>query len=139
MNTIFTNIEKSNTELANQVAELKLQMTNDAKGSNDQRAEMLRNLEQQTEVSSSFSNDLRQLGGQLSSIFNIIEKTNNAISTQIIELMVYMDGDAKGSHKQRAEMLTTLNELAEANNTFRNEMKKHSKILESFSGTTDAD
>jgi len=64
-----------------------------------QRADMLRALTEQTEASNNFRGELQQLGRQLGSIFNIMEKGNDEISTQISELMVHRAADAKESHK----------------------------------------
>jgi predicted hydrocarbon binding protein len=64
-----------------------------------QRADMLRVLTEQTEASNNFSGELQQFGRQLGSIFNIMEKGNGEICTQISELMVHRAADAKESHK----------------------------------------
>jgi len=64
-----------------------------------QREDMLRVLTEQTEASNKFRSGLQQLGQQLGSIFNSIEKSNSSISTQISDLSVNMAGDAKETHK----------------------------------------
>lgn len=64
-----------------------------------QRALMLQTLTEQTESSINFRNELQQLGRQLGTIFDGIEKGNGEISNQITELMVHMAADAKESHK----------------------------------------
>ncbi|MEN8136389.1 MAG: hypothetical protein ABFS18_12780 [Thermodesulfobacteriota bacterium] len=79
-----------------------------------QRADMLRTLAEQTEASNSFRNELQQLGGQLGTIFNSMEKGNNEISTQISELTVHLAADAKESHIL----------LNNANNTFRSGLQQ---------------
>jgi uncharacterized protein YsxB (DUF464 family) len=63
-----------------------------------QRAEMLRSLAEQTDSNNNSRGEMKQLGGQLNSIFNIIEKGNDEVSTQISELTVHMAADAKESH-----------------------------------------
>lgn len=64
-----------------------------------QRADMLHTLSEQTVASNNFRNELQQLGRQLGTIFNAMEKSNDEIRTQISELMVHMAADAKESHK----------------------------------------
>jgi len=64
-----------------------------------QRADMLRTLTEQTEASNNFRSELQQLGRQLGTIFNTMEKGNGEIFTQISELMVHRAADAKESHK----------------------------------------
>jgi hypothetical protein len=61
----------------------------------DQREEMLRALTEQTEANNNSRVELQQLGGQLGTIFNVIEKGNDEISTQISEQTVHMAADAK--------------------------------------------
>ena len=63
-----------------------------------QRAEMLRTLAEQNEASNNFRVELQQLGRQLGSIFNSMEKSNGEISAQLSELTVHMAADAKESH-----------------------------------------
>src|SRR6185369_6210883 len=64
-----------------------------------QRTDMLRALTEQTEANNNFRGELQQLGRQLGTIFNIMEKGNGEICTQISELMVHRAADAKESHK----------------------------------------
>lgn len=64
-----------------------------------QRADMVRTLNEQTESSNNFRSELQQLGRQLGTAFNGMEKGNDGISSQISELMVHMAADAKESHK----------------------------------------
>jgi hypothetical protein len=64
-----------------------------------QREEMLQTLADQTEASNNFRGELQQLGGQLGTIFNSMEKGNNEISGQLSELTVHMGADAKESHR----------------------------------------
>ncbi len=64
-----------------------------------QRADMLRTLAEQTEASNNFRSELQQLGSQLGTISNTMEKGNDEIRAQISELMVHMAADAKESHK----------------------------------------
>ena len=60
---------------------------------------MLRTLTEQTEASNNFRSELQQLGRQLGTIFNTMDKGNDEIRSQISELMVHMAADAKESHK----------------------------------------
>jgi len=64
-----------------------------------QRADMLRTLTEQTEASNNFRSELQQLGRQLGTIFNTVDKGNDEIRSQISELMVHRAADAKESHK----------------------------------------
>ena len=67
-----------------------------------QRADMLRTLTEQTEASNNFRSELQQLGRQLDTVFNVMEKGNGEICSQISELMIHMAADAKESHKALA-------------------------------------
>lgn len=64
-----------------------------------QRADMLRTLDEQTQASNSFRSELQQLGRQLGTIFNFMEKTNGEVCNQISEVMVHMTAGAKETHK----------------------------------------
>jgi len=64
----------------------------------NQRAEMLRTLAEQNAASNNFRTELQQLGRQLGSIVNSMEKSNGEISAQLSELTVHMAADAKESH-----------------------------------------
>jgi len=64
-----------------------------------QRADMLRALTEQAEASNKFRSELQQLGRQLGTIFNTMEKGNDEIRSQISELMVHLAADAKEAHK----------------------------------------
>ena len=64
-----------------------------------QRSDMLRTLHEQAEASNSFRSELQQLGRQLETIFNVMEKGNDEICTQVSELMIHMTADAKESNK----------------------------------------
>jgi hypothetical protein len=70
-----------------------------------QRAEMLRTLNEQTEASDNFRNELHQLGSQLGTIFNSMEKGSGDLSTQISDLTVNLASDARESHKLLAMQL----------------------------------
>jgi hypothetical protein len=70
-----------------------------------QRADMLRTLTEQTEASNNFRSELQQLGRQLDTIFNIMEKGNGDVCTQIAELMIHMTADARESHKLLAMLV----------------------------------
>jgi hypothetical protein len=65
----------------------------------NQRADMMRLMAEQTEASNSFRSELQQLGRQLAAIVTTLEKGNGEISTQISELTVHLAADAKESHK----------------------------------------
>ncbi len=60
-----------------------------------QRADMLRSLTEQTEASNNFRSELQQLGRQLDSMAIVMEKGNGEICSQISELMIHMAADAK--------------------------------------------
>ena len=64
-----------------------------------QRSDMLRTLNEQAEASNNFRSELQQLGRQLETIFNVMEKGNDEICTQVSELMIHMTADAKESNK----------------------------------------
>lgn len=64
-----------------------------------QRADMLRTLTDQIEASNGFRTELQQLGRQLGSISQVMEKGNDDVRSQISELMLHMSADAKESHK----------------------------------------
>ncbi len=64
-----------------------------------QRADMLRTLSEQTEATNNFRAELQQLGGQLGTIFNSMEKGGSELSSQISELTIHLTGDAKETHK----------------------------------------
>jgi len=64
-----------------------------------QRADMLRTLTEQTEASNNFRSELQQVGRQLGTIFQALEKGNEEVRSQISELMVHLAADAKESHK----------------------------------------
>ena len=74
-------------------------LSSETDDSQKQRADMLRALTEQTEASNNFRSELQQLGRQLGTIFNVMEKGNYELCTQISELMVHRAADAKESHK----------------------------------------
>ncbi len=96
-----------------------------------QRADMLRTLTEQTDSSNNFRIELKQLGGQLGTIFNGVQKGVDEISTQISELTVHMSADAKEAHillntagnnfrtgvQQLHGQLGTISQAAEKGNT----------------------
>jgi len=79
-----------------------------------QRADMLRALTAQTEASNNFRGELQQLGRQLGTIFNTLEKGNGELSTQISELMVHRAADAKESHKLLAMQVSEQQRLRDS-------------------------
>ena len=64
-----------------------------------QRADMLRALNEQTEANNNFRSELQQLGSQLGTIFNSMEKGSGEMSKHISELTVLMAADTKESHR----------------------------------------
>jgi DNA gyrase/topoisomerase IV subunit A len=64
-----------------------------------QRADMLRSLAEQTEANNNFRSELQQLGRQLGTIFNSMERGNGEVYNQMNELTVHMSADAKETHK----------------------------------------
>jgi hypothetical protein len=79
-----------------------------------QRADMLRTLTEQNEASNNFRSELQRVGRQLGTILNILEKSNNEISTQVTELTVRIASDSAESHKLllfQIEEQRKLNEL----------------------------
>jgi hypothetical protein len=83
-----------------------------------QRADMLRALTEQTEASNNFRSELQQLGRQLGTIFNSMEKGNSEICAQLSELTLHFAAAAKESQKLvnvvekgNGEIVTQLSEL----------------------------
>ena len=74
-------------------------LTSELNDFQNQRAEMLRTLTEQTEASNNFRSELQQLGRQLGNIFTTLEKGNGEVSTQLSELTIHLTGDAKETHK----------------------------------------
>jgi hypothetical protein len=122
LGSIFNVMEKGSSEISSQISELTVHIAGNAKETHkllsmqvdeqksfsqqralssvidnfrDQREEMLRALTEQTEANNNSRVELQQLGGQLGTIFNVIEKGNDEISTQISEQTVHMAADAK--------------------------------------------
>lgn len=141
---VLTIMEKSNSQICEQISELTVHMSSDAKESHKllamqmdeqrrlresldsnkieermaevarvqqrtltsvtdefqkQRADILGTLAGQNEASNNFRSELQQLGRQLDTVFNSMEKGNSEIYSQITELLVHMAADAKESHK----------------------------------------
>jgi hypothetical protein len=94
-----------------------------------QRADMLRTLTEQTEASNNFRSELQQLGRQLGTIFNGMEKGNGEISTQISELMVRMAADAKEAHNLLAKQV---NEQMRLRDSLDLRVKRNSPEAEAF-------
>ncbi|MBW6512779.1 MAG: hypothetical protein K0A93_11825 [Desulfuromonadaceae bacterium] len=80
----------------------------------NQRADMLRALVEQTEAGNGFRQELQQLGTRLGTIFDSMENGNGEISAQISELTVHLAADARETHIL----------LNHANNTFRQESQQ---------------
>jgi len=107
-----------------------------------QRADMLRTLSEQTESNNNFRSELQRLGRQFGSVLSLMENGNGQISNQISELPVHLiriderlaetarlqqrllSSELEDFQKQRADMLRTLSEQTEANNSFRNELQR---------------
>jgi predicted ribosome quality control (RQC) complex YloA/Tae2 family protein len=144
----------------------------------EQRADILRTLTEQTEMSNNFRSDLQQLVSQVSTLFNNAEKSDGELCTQLSTLTDHMIGDAKETRKllamqvdeqhglremldsyrieerlaeaarlqqralsseiedfqkQRADMLRTLTEQAEASNNFRSELQQLGRQFDTIS------
>jgi DNA gyrase/topoisomerase IV subunit A len=78
-----------------------------------QRADLLRILAEQTDASNNFRSELQELGRQLGTIFNVMEKGNSEIFTQMSELIIHRSADAKESHKLLAMQVTEQKRLIE--------------------------
>ncbi|MDT8424102.1 MAG: hypothetical protein RQ724_10045, partial [Desulfuromonadales bacterium] len=76
-----------------------------------QRAEIQRALTEQTESNNRSRGELRQIGGQLDDIFRVIEGGNAELSTQLSELTVHSNADARQSHKLLEQMHGDLQQL----------------------------
>ncbi len=88
----------------------------------EQRAEMLRALTEQTQSNNNSRGELQFLGGQLENILKVIERGNNEMSTQLSELTVHMAADAKESHLR----------LDNTSNNFRDNLQQLGSRLGSF-------
>ncbi|MBU0483654.1 MAG: MotA/TolQ/ExbB proton channel family protein [Proteobacteria bacterium] len=103
LGTISSVMAQGNGELARQISELAVKMAGDAKGSHDQRRDILRRLAEQLEANNNSRNELQQLGGQLGSqlgtISNVMAKSTGEISAQIAELLVNLVPEAKEIEK----------------------------------------
>jgi septation ring formation regulator EzrA len=80
LGTILNAAEKGSGEIRTQISELLVQMTAAVKESHH----LLDN------ASTDFRDELRQLGSQLSSIFNVTEKGSDEIRSQISQLMIHL-------------------------------------------------
>lgn len=89
----------------------------------NQRAEMLRTLTEQTEASNNFRRELQQLGRQLGNIFGTLEKGNNEVSTQLSELTIHLTGDAKETHKLLSVQVEEQKNLRNAIDSYKIEEK----------------
>ncbi len=98
-----------------------------------QRADMLRVLAEQAEASNNFRSELQQLGRQLGTIFQGVDKGNGEICSQISELIVHMAADAKESHKLLAMMV---NEQARLRDSLDLRVKSSPQESESYFVTT---
>ena len=71
----------------------------------NQRAEMLRALEEQTAANTGFRGELQQLSRQLGLLAEQVGKGNGELRDQVAELMIHLAADAKESHKLLAMQL----------------------------------
>ena len=113
------NIEER-LSLAEKLHEQKLASTEDTL--QEQRSDMLRTLTEQTEANNGFRDQLQQLGGQLGTLFNVIEKSSGEVSSQLSELTVHMANDAKESHLL----------LTDASENFRTDLQQLGRQLGSI-------
>lgn len=79
-----------------------------------QRADMLRTLAEQTESSNNFRCELQQIGSQLGTLSERLEKGNDEIRTQISELMIHLAADAKETHKLLAMQINEQQRLRDS-------------------------
>jgi hypothetical protein len=89
-----------------------------------QRADMLRTLTEQNEASNNFRSELQRVGRQLGTILNILEKSNNEISTQVTELTVRIASDSAESHKL---LLFQIEEQRKLNELLRTMLQKQTR------------
>lgn len=80
----------------------------------NQRADMLRSLNEQTEANNRFRSELQLLGSQFGTVLNVLEKSNSTICSQISELTVQLAADAKESHKLIALQVDEQKKLRDA-------------------------
>ena len=113
------NIEER-LSLAEKLHEQKLASTEDTL--QEQRSDMLRTITEQTEANNGFRDQLQQLGGQLGTLFNVIEKSSGEVSSQLSELTVHMANDAKESHLL----------LTDASDNFRTDLQQLGRQLGSI-------
>ena len=186
LDTIANVMDKGNDEICTQLSALSVHMAEDAKETHkflamqvdEQRADILRTLTEQTEMSNNFRSDLQQLVSQVSTLFNNAEKSDGELCSQLSVLTDHMIGDAQETRKllamqvdeqhglremldsyrieerlaeaarlqqralsseiedfqkQRADMLRTLTEQAEASNNFRSELQQLGRQFDTIS------
>ncbi len=113
LGTLVKIMEKGNDEICTQLSALSVHMAEEATETHkflamqvdEQRADILRTLSEQTDMSNNFRSELQQLGRQFDTITNIMQKGNGDICTQIAELMIHMTADARESHKLLAMLV----------------------------------
>lgn len=80
-----------------------------------QRAEIVQALAEQTEANNRSRGELRQIGSQLESIYSVIEKGDDELVTRLSELTVHSAADARQSHRLldllRGELAEQLKQL----------------------------
>lgn len=120
LGSISDAMEKGNGELTNQISKLAGHLSDDSKGSHEQRANMLRTLAEQIEAGNNFRNELQKLGlqldSQLGTLSKITEKGNGEISAQISELMVHRAADVKETNKLLAMQIDEQTRVSQGEN-----------------------
>lgn len=98
-------------------------LTSELNDFQNQRAEMLRTLTEQTEASNNFRSELQQLGRQLGNIFSVLEKGNSEVSTQLSDLTIHLTSDAKETHKLLAMQVEEQKDLRDTIDSYKIEEK----------------
>lgn len=121
LDTIVKTMERGNDEVCTQLSSLAVHMAEEAKETHkflamqvdEQRADVLRTLTEQTELSNNFRSELQQLVNQISTLFNSAEKNDAEIGTQLSELTMNMADDAKETRKLLASQVEEQHGLKE--------------------------
>ena len=89
-------------------------LTSEMNDFSQQRADMLRTLNEQTEANNKFRNELQQLAMQFEIVITILEKGNGEMFSRLSDLTVNVAGDAKESHKLLAMQIDEQRRLRES-------------------------
>lgn len=89
-------------------------LTSEMNDFHQQRADMLRALNEQTEANNKFRNELQQLAMQFEIVITILEKGNGEVFSRLSDLTVNVAGDAKESHKLLAMQIDEQRRLRES-------------------------